>query len=291
MIRYEVSHRTTIEYRQPVSLSQQLLRLTPRTTPQQRVEFSQIDLEPESVGRIDHDDVFGNRCTYLTIRESHRRLSLRARSLVDVSPARTLADVVPWEHAVDLASRPNGRTAAQVSLFAYRSPYVDSPPEAGELTCDVFLPGRPLLEAVRVLTERIHREFRYQGGLTDVWTPVAEVLRHRRGVCQDFAHLQIACLRQLGLPCRYVSGYLLTHPPAGQAKLVGADESHAWVSVWSPQVGWVDFDPTNAVLPGEEHVTIGWGRDYGDVSPVNGFIVGGGEHTVRVAVDVIQIPA
>ncbi|MEZ5658758.1 MAG: transglutaminase family protein [Burkholderiaceae bacterium] len=290
MIRYEVSHRTTIEYRQSVSLSQQLLRLTPRTTPQQRVETSQITVHPASAGRLDHEDVFGNRCTYLTIREPHRTLSMQARSVVDVAAARTLADELPWERAVALARQPNGRTAADVSLFVFRSPYVDLPAAAGELVRDLFSPGRPLLDAVRALTERIHHEFRYQGGLTDVWTPVSEVLQHRSGVCQDFAHLEIACLRLLGLPCRYVSGYLLTHPPAGQPKLVGADESHAWISVWSPEVGWVDFDPTNAVLPGEEHVTIGWGRDYGDVSPVNGFIIGGGEHTVRVSVDVIQIP-
>jgi transglutaminase-like putative cysteine protease len=139
------------------------------------------------------------------------------------------------------------------------------------------------------LTSRIHRDFKYQGGVTDVSTPVLEVLETRRGVCQDFAHLQIACLRSLGLPARYVSGYLLTHPPPGKPKLAGADESHAWLAVWCPELGWVDFDPTNNQIPNLEHITVAWGRDYGDVSPVSGFIFGGGEHEVAVAVDVMPV--
>jgi transglutaminase-like putative cysteine protease len=288
VIRYQVSHRTVIEYRNSVSISQQLLRLLPRTTPQQRVEHASVLIDPAPVGRIEREDHFGNRCLYLTIRESHRRLVVHARSTINVAPARALADEVPWERAAALAERPDGETAARVSLYAFRSPYVDLPAQTEALTSDLFLPQRPLLDAVRALTERIHAEFRYQGGVTDVWTPVRDVIAQRSGVCQDFAHLQLACLRRLGIPCRYVSGYLLTHPPPGQPKLVGADESHAWVSVWSPEVGWVDFDPTNAVLPGEEHVTVGWGRDYGDVSPMNGFIVGGGEHKVTVSVDMQQ---
>ena len=136
------------------------------------------------------------------------------------------------------------------------------------------------------LTGRIFHEFEYRGGVSDVSTPVREVFAMRQGVCQDFAHLEIACLRSFGLAARYVSGYLLTHPPEGKEKLVGSDASHAWLSVWSADAGWVDFDPTNNLIPDVEHITIGWGRDYGDVSPINGFIVGGGAHQVAVAVDV-----
>lgn len=289
MIVYEVSHRTTIEYSAPVSLSQQLMRLTPRTTPQQLVDQHSMLVEPAPSTRLEQDDYFGNRLTFLTLRDPHKRLVVHARSTVRVGPARTLADGVPWDRVAALMRAPDGPTAARASLFAFRSPYVDLPATADELTRDLFTAQRPLLDAVRALTGRINREFRYQGGLTDVWTPVETILAHRKGVCQDFAHLQIACLRRLGLPVRYVSGYLVTHPPPGQPKLVGADESHAWLSVWSPEVGWVDFDPTNDVLPGEEHVTIGWGRDYGDVSPMNGVIVGGGNHDVTVSVDVAQV--
>jgi transglutaminase-like putative cysteine protease len=141
------------------------------------------------------------------------------------------------------------------------------------------------------LTSRIYREFEYRGGVSDVSTPVRDVFAMRKGVCQDFAHLQIACLRSVGLAARYVSGYLLTHPPEGKEKLVGADASHAWLSVWCDGDGWVDFDPTNNVIPNVEHITFGWGRDYGDVSPINGFIVGGGAHQIAVAVDVRPAPA
>jgi transglutaminase-like putative cysteine protease len=140
------------------------------------------------------------------------------------------------------------------------------------------------------LTSRIFREFQYRGGVSDVSTPVSDVFAMRQGVCQDFAHLMIACVRSLGLAARYVSGYLLTRPPEGKEKLVGSDASHAWVSVFAGDAGWVDFDPTNNVIPGVEHITFAWGRDYGDVSPINGFIVGGGTHQVSVAVDVSPRP-
>ena len=175
--------------------------------------------------------------------------------------------------------------------FSFDSPYVAANDEVSEYAKVSFTPGRPILAAAMDLTSRIFHEFEYRGGVSDVSTPVREVFAMRKGVCQDFAHLQIACLRSLGLAARYVSGYLLTHPPEGKEKLVGSDASHAWLSVWSGSAGWIDFDPTNNLIPGVEHITIGWGRDYGDVSPINGFIVGGGAHQITVAVDVNAVQA
>jgi transglutaminase-like putative cysteine protease len=153
-----------------------------------------------------------------------------------------------------------------------------------------FTPGRPWLEAVLDLTKRIYTEFKYDPAATNVNTALDTVLRIKRGVCQDFAHLQIGCLRSMGLPARYVSGYLLTAPPPGQPKLVGSDASHAWTAAFSPEAGWIDFDPTNNIIPGIGHVTLAWGRDYGDVCPIKGVLVGGGQHRMRVAVDVAPLP-
>ena len=173
----------------------------------------------------------------------------------------------------------------------FDSPYVVGNDDIHEYALQSFTPGRPILAATMDLTSRIFREFQYRGGVSDVSTPVSDVFAMRQGVCQDFAHLEIACLRSLGLAARYVSGYLLTRPPEGKEKLVGSDASHAWVSVFAGDAGWVDFDPTNNVIPGVEHITFAWGRDYGDVSPINGFIVGGGAHQVSVAVDVSSGPS
>ncbi|MEZ5738475.1 MAG: transglutaminase family protein [Burkholderiaceae bacterium] len=175
------------------------------------------------------------------------------------------------------------------SIYCFPSPHIDIPLALRDLIDDLFIPGRPLLDATMALTSRIYESFKYKGGVTDVRTPVESVLKSRQGVCQDFAHLQIACLRYLGLPARYVSGYLLTRPPPGKPRLVGADESHAWLAVWSPTWGWVEFDPTNNLIPSRDHVVLGWGRDYSDVSPVNGFIIGGGEHKLAVSVDVMPL--
>ena len=184
--------------------------------------------------------------------------------------------------------------AAYEALDAYElvfeSPYVVGDDAIRDYALQSFAPGRPILAAAMDLTSRIFREFQYRGGVSDVSTPVRDVFAMRQGVCQDFAHLMIACVRSLGLAARYVSGYLLTRPPEGKEKLVGSDASHAWVSVFAGDAGWVDFDPTNNVIPGVEHITFAWGRDYGDVSPINGFIVGGGTHQVSVAVDVSPRP-
>jgi transglutaminase-like putative cysteine protease len=192
----------------------------------------------------------------------------------------------PWVETRELLAAADDDPLLQAFQFAFDSPYSVANDDIRDYALQSFVGDRPVLEAAMDLTSRIYDEFEYRGGVSDVSTPVRDVFAMRKGVCQDFAHLEIACLRSIGLAARYVSGYLLTHPPEGKEKLVGADASHAWLSVWSRSNGWVDFDPTNDVIPNVEHITIGWGRDYGDVSPINGFIVGGGAHQIAVAVDV-----
>jgi transglutaminase-like putative cysteine protease len=173
----------------------------------------------------------------------------------------------------------------------FDSPHVTTGAELADFARPSFAPGRPMLECVTEFTKRIHKEFTFDKAVTTIGTPVLEVLQHKHGVCQDFAHLQIACLRSLGLAARYVSGYLVTQPPPGQPRLVGTDASHAWVSVFFPDYGWIDFDPTNGILPSAEHITLGWARDYSDLSPVRGVVVGGSRHALRVSVDVEPIGA
>ncbi len=284
---YDVSHKTTFKYSQSVSISQHLLHLAPRPCPQQVCRRQALIVEPPPTLSKDDVDYFGNPTTYLTVEDSHDELVIMASSTVEVRPipAPAPASTVPWDDIPVLLSQAIGRDELDAYQFAFSSPFTGSS-NAVTYALDSFTPGRPVLEAALDLMSRIYREFKYEGGVTDVYTPVDRVLIERRGVCQDFAHLQIACMRGLGLPARYVSGYLLTHAPEGKEKLVGADASHAWLAVWVPGHGWVDLDPTNNLIPGDEHITVAWGRDYGDVSPINGLVIGGGRHDIDVAVDV-----
>jgi transglutaminase-like putative cysteine protease len=288
---YDISHVSTFDYAQPVSVSHQLLRLQPRETERQHVTRTAIAIEPEPATRERRRDYFQNEVTYITVQEPHARLVVRASSTVEVERVQApFLDFGPsWEEVARELRAPREAQALAASQFCYRSPFVQMDEGVFRYAITSFTPGARLVPALLELTARIHADFRYEGGVTDVWTPVAEVLRRRRGVCQDFAHLEIACLRSLGLAARYVSGYLLTKPPAGKERLIGADASHAWIAAWVPHIGWVDVDPTNNVLPSDEHISLAWGRDYGDVSPTNGVIVGGGAHTVAVAVEVAQI--
>jgi transglutaminase-like putative cysteine protease len=232
-------------------------------------------------------DFFGNLATFFTIREPHSELKIEARSrvAVDDHPVVWPEHSPAWEEAVrslpaDLS--PEGLDAYQ---FVFESPRVRPGVEFAEYAARSFVPARPLTEALLDLTGRIHDEFSFDSKATNVRTSPEEVLRQKRGVCQDFAHFQVACLRSLGLPARYVSGYLRTNPPPGRARLAGADASHAWVSAYCPGTGWLDVDPTNNLIPFQSHVTLAWGRDYGDVSPVRGVILGGRDHKVEVGVD------
>ncbi len=224
----------------------------------------------------------------MTIQQAHRELVLHALSVVEVRerPAPPRGAAPPWEEVGRHLARAGSPEALEAVEFTFPSTRVPFLPELAAYAAASFPPGRGALEGVLDLTRRVHREFRYEPGATTAATGVAEAFAMRRGVCQDFAHVEIACLRAIGIPARYVSGYLLTRPAAGKERLVGADASHAWVSAWLPGYGWLDLDPTNDTLPGVEHVTLAWGRDYGDVSPVSGVVFGGGEHEVEVSVDV-----
>jgi transglutaminase-like putative cysteine protease len=283
----DISHRTTYSYAAPVSLSQHLLHLTPRATPNQVCHHHSLLVEPAPTVNSESRDFFGNATAFLTLEEPHDRLTILAVSRIAVSPPNTPpADATtPWDRIGEILAKQRVPETLEAHQFVFDSPFTYSD-HVLEFARESFPPGRPILEGTVDLMSRIFREFKYEGGVTDINTPVDKVLRDRRGVCQDFAHLQIAALRSLGLPARYVSGYLRTHPPEGQERKIGADASHAWLAVWVPEHGWVDLDPTNDMIPRDEHITVAWGRDYGDVSPINGMMLGGGEHRIHVAVDV-----
>ena len=237
-------------------------------------------------------DAFGNPFTSLVIDRDHARLAVRAESWVDLRAREIPADDVtpPWDVVRARLAYQAGRRPAAAELeaapFLFESTRVRNKRELAAWTSACFPPGRPILAGVRELMNRIHRDFAFDPEATTVSTPVMEVFERRRGVCQDFAHLMLSCLRSTGLAARYVSGYLLTRPPPGKPRLVGADASHAWVSVYCPDFGWVDADPTNGVFPSLEHVTLGWGRDYDDVIPLRGVLLGGGDHELEIKVTV-----
>jgi transglutaminase-like putative cysteine protease len=292
-MNFEISHRTFYSYSAPVSQSYHLLHLEPRPHLRQTVLRHSLIIDPAPASRTDLIDDFGNPASIITIEQDHTELAVHSRAQVDVlAPPDLDAGHSPSWNDVAAQLRANlGPESFDAILYTCSSRYIRPSREIYKFARPSFPDGRPLLEAAADLTARIYKEFTYQSGATDVATPVEEVLRIKRGVCQDFAHLEIACLRTLGLAVRYVSGYLLTRPPVGRPKLVGADASHAWISVWTPEYGWVDFDPTNNLTPKEEHIALAFGRDFQDVSPVAGVLLGGGEHEVEVAVDVNPVAA
>lgn len=285
---FEVSHRTTYSYRRPVLQSQHLLHLTPRDSQRQTVLRHSILIEPAPATQSEVRDRYGNVVGVLSVVDSHSELIVHARSTVDVRPPELpmLGLSTPWEQVKSRALVGDDQLDLSVLEFVSASRHTRPFRDAMEYAKPSFAPGRPILEAAFDLTQRIYRDFKFDSGATDISTPVSHVLRQRRGVCQDFAHVALTCLRTLRLPARYVSGYLLTYPPPGQTKMQGADASHAWFSVWTPEVGWVDFDPTNGVIPTTEHITVAYGRDYDDVSPISGVLFGGLDQRMAIAVDV-----
>ena len=288
---FQITHTTTYEYHAPVPVSHHLMRLTPRALSRQRLLEHDIEVHPTPAATNRRTDYFGNDVTFATIERTHRQLSVISRSRVAVSPAfiPDAGETPGWETVRGLCRTDRTASVLEATEFTFASPLVPVEPVFAEFAASAFEPGRPILDAVTDLTARIHREFKFDPTATTISTPLAEVLEKRRGVCQDFAHLQIACLRALGLPARYVSGYLETVPPPGQSKLVGSDASHAWLSFFCPGIGWMDVDPTNNLFPSMQHITLGWGRDYSDVSPVRGVILGAGKHDLKVAVDVVSL--
>lgn len=291
-MEYRVRHRTTYRYLQPVAQSQHLLHLAPRSTRIQAVVATRIAVTPEPTRRTERLDAFGNHAEWLTLEDPHTTLEILAESRVveAEAPAPDPGRSRPWEDVREALEAPADPEAREAVEFLFDSPLVRPATDLSGYVRASFPPGRPVLAGAIDLMGRIHRDFRYDTTVTDATTPVDRVFEIRAGVCQDLAHVGIACLRAIGLPARYVSGYLLTTPPPGVPRLVGADASHAWFAAWCPPFGWVDLDPTNDVLPATGHVTVGWGRDYGDVAPINGVVVGGRDHTIEVGVDVVPWP-
>ena len=291
-MRYRIIHRTLYKYGSPVTVSHHIAHLAPRSLPTQRCPWHSIAVSPEPVSRTTFADSHGNVTTYFEVEGAHETLEVVASSLVEVRAAKLPdpAQTPAWESIRDACDSPRMTAAAMAGAYRFPSPMVPVGPEFAAYAAQSFLPGRPILQALRDFTRRIFEEFRFDTRATDVATPVSEVLRTRAGVCQDFAHLALACIRSLGLPARYVSGYLETKPPPGKPKLVGADASHAWIAVYCGDIGgWIDADPTNNVLPENRHVTVAWGRDFSDVSPLRGVTLGAGEQVLKVAVDVLPV--
>jgi len=291
---YQIFHDTCYHYDSPVSLAQQLAHLWPRECTWQRCTEQQLLISPQPTTRRDELDVFGNPLTRLAFERPHDELQVNARLTVEVL-ARPLADFSlspAWEQtrdALTYSSQPLSAETLEACRYRFQSPYVHLKRSFVEFSESCFPPGMPLLLGVQALMQKIFSEFTFDAEATQVATPLVEVLERRRGVCQDFAHLMLACVRSRGLAARYISGYLLTQPPPGQPRLIGADVSHAWVSVFCPVLGWVDFDPTNNVQPALEHITLAWGRDFSDVSPLRGVILGGGSHDPEVRVTVMPL--
>ena len=288
---YRVRHVTTYDYEDPVSVSHHILRLTPHNSLRQICHNTALSVVPAPIRFNEHIDYFGNATSAFTLLEPHERLVVEATSELEViaAPLPDFESSPPWESVRD--SLPEARTDEELNAcqFVFDSTRVAGRAVLAEYADESFPPERPLLDAVLDLTRRIYRDFRFDTGATEVSTPVETFFEKRRGVCQDFSHLQIACMRSLRLPARYVSGYLRTLPPPGRPRLVGADATHAWCAAWSPGAGWVDFDPTNNCVPSDGHITVAWGRDYSDISPVHGVLLGGARHTLDTSVDVMPV--
>ena len=285
---YLVTHRTTYAYSSDVTVSQHVARLRPRNLPFQTCLAHDLTIAPAPACMSDREDYFGNATTFFAMDGAHRELSVTAHSKVEISTPvwPTPAETAPWDA---VAEEGTAALPLEAQEFLYPSTFVPTLSVLAEYAQTSFAPKRPLLEAACDLTRRIFADFAFDPTATTVATPLDTVIQTKRGVCQDFAHLEIGCLRALGFAARYVSGYLETLPPPGKPKLVGADASHAWVQLYVPAFGWVDLDPTNNTLPSGRHITVAWGRDFDDVSPIRGVIAGGGKHVLSVAVDVMPV--
>ena len=288
-MRYQVIHKTEYDYSESVGQSYNEARLLPRVTANQQCQRTQLQISPSPTDYHEREDFFGNRVAYFSIREPHRHFIVTATSEVQIAPQEAqlnFSQGTDWESARLTLGQQRDPQTLDALQYTLDSPFIAATTELAAYAQASFPRGRSLLEAVNDLMGRIHTDFTYDPDFTTLATPLATVLEHRRGVCQDFAHLAIGCLRAHGLAARYVSGYIETFPPPGKEKLVGSDASHAWFSVYVPELGWIDFDPTNNQIPVDQHIVLGWGRDYGDITPLKGVIFGGGEHELAVSVDV-----
>ncbi len=289
---YRIIHRTTYKYKYPIAFGNHIACLTPRSWERHRCLWNELRIEPKPATRSERIDYFGNSISLFTVNHPHKQLVVEARSEVTLERGGRSGlpeSSPPWEEVAHTV--PDGHDSLSAYEFVFPSPRIKISGEFEQYAKKCFTPGRAWGDGLHDLTARIYRDFQFDAKATNVRTSSEEFFRKKRGVCQDFAQLAIGCLRSIGLPARYVSGYLRTYPPPGKPRLVGADASHAWVSAFCPGFGWVDVDPTNNVLAGEGHVTLGWGRDYGDVSPLRGLILGGRDHVLKVSVDVEPLDA
>ena len=290
---YQISHRTLYSYPSPVTVAHYMARLMPRQLPTQSCPWHEIHIRPEPACRAPtRQDAFGNPIVYFEIEGTHHQLEVVARSFVRIhdrpTPEPRLSP--PWDFIAAACRHDQWSPATAAAEFLWPSPLVPIHPELAEFAAPSFPAGRPSLEGVADLNARIFRSFQFDPEATSAATPVMDAFHQRRGVCQDMAHIMTGCLRSLGLPARYVSGYLETIPPPGQPRLIGADASHAWTSVWCGEsLGWIDADPTNDLLPRNRHITIGWGRDFSDVSPLTGVSIGSPHQALTVSVDVMAL--
>lgn len=293
-MKYQLRHLTRYEYSGPATLSHNEARILPRQLPWQTCSDTQLIINPGPIGLSERLDFFGNRVSYFAIEAVHNSLEVVVSSEIETfpRPAQDFFSGTAWEDAaaeMACAVRNGTRDSIAARVFVLDSPFVIRQPALIDYALINFAAGRHLRDALLELNKRIFDEFTYDEDSTTLATPLHEVLESRRGVCQDFAHLLIGCLRSMGLAARYVSGYMETSPPPGQEKLLGADATHAWVAVFIPGWGWQEVDPTNGCIPDERYIVLGWGRDFADVTPLKGVMTGGGEHKLTVAVDVIPV--
>lgn len=293
-----ITHSTRYDYSAPVDMAQHVAHLQPPHTPCQTCHQHRLQIDPEGAQMSSSLDAFGNHRVYFALPMVHAQLHVQAQSIVTTRQLSPATSNLSWEEARAALTYPASLSRDPAAEFVMASHHAPIGEVFAAYARASFTPGRPLVQAVTAFTQRMHREFTYASQSTDISTPAALALAQRRGVCQDFAHILIACLRSMGLAARYVSGYLLTEPPPGQPRLIGSDASHAWASVWLPDAastehasgGWLDLDPTNDrcgwASPGTDYVRLAVGRDFADVSPLRGVLLGGASHTLDVGVTV-----
>ncbi|MCU0558971.1 MAG: transglutaminase family protein [Desulfobacterales bacterium] len=293
-MNYRITHRTHYLYHEPVSLCHNEARLLPRELAgRQQCHRCQLLIDPAPTDHSERYDFFGNRVVFFTIEQPHEALTVTAASSVSVMgppPVPQAARTLHWEAVRDALRSGMDAETLEARQFVLDSPLAAASAAVRDYALESFAPGRPALDAAESLMQRIYGDFEFVSAATTLATPLSDLLRMRKGVCQDFAHLAIACLRSLGLAARYMSGYIETVPPPGRERLRGADASHAWFATWLPGAGWCDFDPTNGQMPGERHIVLAWGRDYGDIAPLKGVLVSSGKHEMTVGVDVEPEP-
>jgi transglutaminase-like putative cysteine protease len=286
---YAITHRTTYTYSSDVAVSHHIAHLRPRALRWQELQEFALEIAPEPDALSERTSFHETPATFFSLEKPHAELVVTARSRVRVAATILPHQTPAWETVRAACAGHLLTEATTTGEFRFDSPHVVRNASFADYAAMSFPAGQPLLDGLRDLTARIFRDFKFDKRATTVATPLQDFFQNRRGVCQDFAHFGIACLRSLGLPARYVSGYLETLPPPGKKRLIGADASHAWLATWCPGYGWIDADPTNNLLPSDRHITVAWGRDFSDVSPLRGVVVGGGEHELKVSVDVAPI--